>query len=212
MPVPLETQRSFYLTLSSMIPSLAFGYLLTTVSLADPSVLAYKLMVLSTFVVIVLVWHEYAIGTMLYAWLIDFWDSVIPFLFGITQFLLIHALKPDAWSPNLWFFSLASFAAVSLCAFWNQFRKASKHPENQEVLSLLGRGRLRTLIYAGLSAILFSFEGLVAQSKWRNEWSLLGLSVAATIVLCIFALRGVVLYPKLMREVNAARKANSGTA
>jgi hypothetical protein len=94
MRVPFETQRSFYLTLSSMIQSLAFGYLLATVSLLSLLTPAYWLMVLNTFIVIVLVWHEYAIGTMLYVWLIDFWDSAIPFLYGITQFSLISALKP----------------------------------------------------------------------------------------------------------------------
>src|ERR1019366_3193443 len=115
MKVPLETQRSFYLTLISMIQSLAFGYLLTTI------------------LVILLVWHEYAIGTMLYVWLIDFWDSLIPFLFGVTQFSLISALKAQDWSPSVWFFSLAAFAALSFWAFMNQFVKGSAYVENQEV-------------------------------------------------------------------------------
>jgi hypothetical protein len=202
MRVPLETQRSFYLTLISMLQSLAFGYLLTTISLKDLLTPSYGLQVLSTFLVILLVWHEYAIGTMLFAWLVDFWDSTIPFLFGIVQFFLISALKPQDWSASAWFFCLSAFAALSLWASWNQFAKGSAHVENREVLSIYGHTKHRTMIYVAVSCVVFLVEGIFARSAPRNGWLLLTLVAAGTIVLVVFAARGIFLYPRIMSEIN----------
>ena len=206
MKVPLETQRSFYLTLISMIQSLAFGYLLTTISMKDLLTPAYCLQVLSTFLVILLVWHEYAIGTMLYVWLIDFWDSLIPFLFGVTQFSLISALKAQDWSPSVWFFSLAAFAALSFWAFMNQFVKGSAYVENQEVFLILNRAKQKTMIYVFVSFGVFLGEGILARSAARNGPLFLGLVAGGAIVLITFAARGIFLYPKVMRKINALQK------
>ena len=202
MRVPLETQRSFYLTLISMIQSLAFGYLLTTISLKDLSTPSYFLQVAGTFLVILLVWHEYAIGTMLFVWLIDFWDSTIPFGFGLIQFLLISALKQQDWPPSVWFYCLSAFAALSLWAFWNQFAKGAAHVENHRVLSLLAHEKSRTMIYVAASCCAFLAEGLLARSTPRNGGLFLTLVAVGTIILVFFGARGIFLYPKVMRKIN----------
>jgi len=200
MKIPLETQRSFYLTLISMIQSLAFGYLLTTISVKDLLTPTYALQVLGTFLVILMVWHEYAVGTMLFMWLIDFWDSLIPFLFGVVQFSLISSLKLQG-SPNMWFFSLAACAALSFWSLENQFVKSSAYAENQDALLALGRSRLGSVIYVLVSCGVFVAEGMWSRSAPRNESLLLGLAAASTIILIVFAVRGIYLYPRVMRKL-----------
>ena len=79
--IPLESHRAFYLTLISMIQSLAFGYLLATLDLTVMPTGTQMLQICTTFVLIVVVWHEYAVSTMMFVWLIDLWDSLIPFIF-----------------------------------------------------------------------------------------------------------------------------------
>jgi hypothetical protein len=116
-----------------------------------------------------------------------------------------------AWSSSAWFFSLAAFAAVSLCAFWNQFQKAAAYADNQDVLFLIGRKKRTTLIYVALSGVLFLIEGMIARSYARNERLIQVLALVSTIVLVSFVVRGSVgLYPQLMRKLNSTRMSDSG--
>jgi hypothetical protein len=91
--IQLESNRTFYLTLTSMIQSLAMGYLLTSIDFTAVPPIADVLQIVATFMLIVLVWHEYAISTMLFIWVVDLWDSLIPFVFGFTEVFMIVCVR-----------------------------------------------------------------------------------------------------------------------
>src|ERR1035438_340722 len=111
--IQLESNRTFYLTLTSMIQSLAMGYLLTSIDFTSMPPIADVLQAVATFTLIILVWHEYAISTMLFVWVVDLWDSVIPFVFGFTEFFIISTLNTRKFGSEWWFIGLSGFAIVS---------------------------------------------------------------------------------------------------
>jgi hypothetical protein len=108
--IQLESNRTFYLTLTSMIQSLAMGYLLTSIDFTAMPPIADVLQAVATFTLIILVWHEYAISTMLFVWVVDLWDSVIPFVFGFTEFFIISTLNTRKFGSEWWFIGLSGFA------------------------------------------------------------------------------------------------------
>jgi hypothetical protein len=103
---------SFYLTLISMIHGVALGLLATKlpnfISPFKPVGLLYASF---TFAVIVIVWHEYVLAAQEFWWEITWWDSLVPFLLGMGEFLMIEYLGRG---PNYiaWFFA-ASFTGLA---------------------------------------------------------------------------------------------------
>lgn len=196
--LPFDSHRSFYLTLISMIQSLALGYLLTQLELKETPTVTYVLQVITTLTAIVVVWHEYAIGATLYTWIIDLWDSVIPFSFGLVQFFLITALVRKEWAPVWWFGALSCFGVVTLLAFTNQYLKA-RNPVVRELNEpTLQRAKmLPTMIYVVVSCVTFVAEAIGASFVDRNGWPMRGLVMASTVTVIGFAGRGLLLYPEL---------------
>src|SRR5258706_1042313 len=90
-----DALSGFYLTLVSIMQSLAFGYLLQIVGseLTTNGKIGLNMVLQASTILlaIVLVWHEYAIGTVAYegrSWRLDIFDSFIPFLIGIAEYLM----------------------------------------------------------------------------------------------------------------------------
>ncbi len=199
--IQLESNRTFYLTLGSMIQSLALGYLLTNIDFTVVPSIAGALQILSTLTLIILVWHEYAISTMLFIWIVDLWDSVILFTFGFVEFYIISTLNTRKFQAAAWFFGLCAFAIVSLLAFINQYSKADMHKENDFAMSLLGSDRKKTLRFVAMSAFTFLIEGVVAHVCGRAGWAFLSATLAATGTCVSFAAREVRLYPRIMKKI-----------
>jgi hypothetical protein len=130
-----EVHGGFYLTLVSIMQSLALGYLLQTVGneLLTNGFLHWNMVLQSVVVLffIILVWHEYAIGTIAYRWRLDMFDSAIPFLIGIAEYFSIAAIAVPETNKafgtiryTLWLWSLAGFAFTGTLAYINQAMKA----------------------------------------------------------------------------------------
>jgi hypothetical protein len=92
-----DASPSFYLTLISIIASLAFGYLLSKI---NPKYLygsdwrfLYWLKVIVSFQAIIITWHEYAMSTVTFKWVLNYIDSLVPFLFGIMLFGIIENIN-----------------------------------------------------------------------------------------------------------------------
>jgi hypothetical protein len=199
LPVSFEFHRSFYLTLISMIQSLALGYLLTILDLGAMRQTTYVLQVIATFTAIVLVWHEYAVGTVLYVWVIDLLDSVIPFVLGLAQYFLITTLKRGEWGPKWWLGAFGFFGVVSLLAFMNQFLKAAKYNENKRALG--AAMRRETILYVLGAVLLFLALGVAAHFVDPNGPMTFCLVLVATLAILVFAGRGLCLYPPVMRNL-----------
>ena len=199
--IQLESNRTFYLTLTSMIQSLAMGYLLTSIDFTAMPPIADVLQAVATFTLIILVWHEYAISTMLFVWVVDLWDSVIPFVFGFTEFFIISTLNTRKFGSEWWFIGLSGFAIVSLLAFINQYSKSAAHKENDFAVSLLRPHSKKTIVFVMASAVTFFVEGVIAHSSGRKGWAFFVLVLVATGTCIGFSSREVFLYPKIMRKI-----------
>lgn len=110
---------SFYLTLIGLIQGVALGLLATRVpTLLSSFSLIALLYVVLTFIVIVIVWHEYVLAAQEFWWKITWLDSLAPFLLGMGEFLMIEYLDRG---PNYsaWFFAAAFTGFGGFLAYIN---------------------------------------------------------------------------------------------
>src|SRR4051794_27976250 len=93
-----DAQPTLYMTLGGIVQSLVLTYLISLTqqpkspNLTDlPSLGAqiFWFKMLICFEIVVLVWHEYAVGLIYFWWIWDLADSLVPFVMGITQYFLI---------------------------------------------------------------------------------------------------------------------------
>lgn len=197
----LSTQ-TFYFTLTSMIQSLAFGFLLTSINLTTLPTPIYVLQVITTFLVILIVWHEYAMGATIVSWVVGLADSIIPFLFGIVEFGLIVALSRKDLGPVWWFMTLFCFAIVSLAAFLNQYRNLRKDEKMKATLELLRPKKW--IVYILLSGLSFLLEAVAIRSVPLSGWIPVALVLASGLPVACFAWRGISLHPKVISQLEAA--------
>jgi hypothetical protein len=169
-----STSQAFYLTLISITCSLALGYLLQSVQperlIHGHFAVGYTLRVLLLFQMIVLTWHEYALGTVYFQWQINYLDSAVPFSFAIVQYLAISALAADKdWGLAA---SVALFAFVSVLAYGNQKKKAGRDSANTEMIAhhrTFHRTSLVTCLVVSLACGALSwslYRGVKAGPEW----------------------------------------------
>lgn len=179
-----QAHSGFYLTLVSIMQGLALGYLLQVLT-AEVTSLGY-LTLLTTFqaltslVIIVIVWHEYAIGTILFRWKLDLLDSAIPFLFGIAQYVMIAAISIPTTNHilsqsrfSLWLWTQPAFCLVSCVAYWNQYKKAIVDEDAKYVKSAPRRNFFQALVTAavfGLIAVSNSTIHFTNSAQWLSAF------------------------------------------
>lgn len=132
-----------YLQFVSIIQSLILGVFVTKLKLEAVFSPDFYYILQCTLVlqVIVVTWHEYVLGTIIYEWVLGLSDAWIPVALGITQYFLIEFMstKSFAESPEVsWFtFSLSFFALVTAVAYANQYFKSDKFEGNRKVIEHL---------------------------------------------------------------------------
>ncbi len=178
---------SFYLTLVAMIQGVALGLLAAKI----PGVLAPFgavgfLYALLTFTVIVVVWHEYVLAAQEFWWKLTLWDSVVPFLLGMGQFLMIEYLGKENYVA--WFFAASFSAFTGFFAYINYDRwlRLSDFDDPSAFTlfkSEVSRGR-RLLLVLAIVDLLFG-----ATSYWsssRHTIFLLGLAHGAFLIAMVY--------------------------
>jgi hypothetical protein len=175
-----DAQPGFYLTLVSIMQSLALGYLLQVLGgelVAKGTVpLDMVFQGVASLLTIILVWHQYAIGTVAYRWKLDIFDSTIPFLVGIGEYLMIAAMGiPESKGAlsgvrfSLWLWSVCAFAFVSIFAYWNQYGKAELDVGSRRFIAASRMSMFCTIGYCGAFALLAfgcSAWGLPERLQW----------------------------------------------
>jgi hypothetical protein len=175
-----DAQSSFYLTLVSIMQSLALGYLLQTLgsTLIANGGLPWNMIFqsLTVLICIVLVWHEYAIGTVVYWWRLDIMDSAIPFIIGIAEYFSIAVIAiPEthkhlgAVRYALWVWSLAAFALTGTIAYINQSSKAKAEPGMKSLLITPKRNlrhAIGNMVAFACIALFISFFPIPTQYQW----------------------------------------------
>ncbi|MGN9913382.1 hypothetical protein ACTMTJ_38165 [Phytohabitans sp. LJ34] len=85
--------RDIYLTLISIIQGVALGFLVQAVGTDYRHIGADRAgRTAAIFILIVIIWQEYVIGSTMYAWIPRTIDALVPFLLGAGQGLMIAAL------------------------------------------------------------------------------------------------------------------------
>lgn len=159
-----ELFPSIYLTLVSIIQSLALGYLLSSLkdsqqfwTLNSESLIAW-LQIAAMCQIIFLIWHEYVVGVISFQWVLGISDSIIPFGFGISQFALISFINPS--TLYLWLYSMGVLNGIALFAYKNMYRKAKRDTDNEEVLKVVDSCQRFTEIIVAVAGVVFIVAGL----------------------------------------------------
>jgi hypothetical protein len=140
----------------------ALAYLVTVV---DEELSAFRaanwVLVVTTFLVIVAAWHEYMTAVTVFVWIPRLRDSLIPFLLGGSELLLIRSLKREdelEWS----FFALGLIALVTLAAFINMYRSAAAEEDiNTRLLVKMRFYQWLNLAFVASAVVFFFAFGAV---------------------------------------------------
>ncbi len=160
----LETSEGLYITLASIIQSLAFGFFLTKLSFDmfhfTHSSIVKILQYFATFQLIVVIWHDYVISTIYFQRIIRYYDSFFPFLLGLAQYILITTLKGHPFYH--WIFIFTIFCFMSFLAYLDLSIRSKKNKENKEILVLLGNYSRDTLWFAAIVAVVSFVFGVLS--------------------------------------------------
>lgn len=111
-----ESFRDLYLTLISIIQGVTVAFLAEHLFAAPHPTTSQWLAYVVCFLVMVVVWMEYMVGSCAFTWIPTLLDSVIPFSLGMAQFPLIIAARESA---GAFLTRLAIFLAVGVVAYGN---------------------------------------------------------------------------------------------
>ena len=194
-----EMNSIAYLTLMSIVQGVALSFF-TEIVIKEYTGYSSSswVMVMASLFVLVLTWFEYLKGVTLFVWRYDFIDSCIPFLFFIVEVCLIQTMSAkEGW----WFFWMFMFCTLALIAFLNQYFKARKENENDNIRRFIGKKEFRPMWFSVGSAILF-----MCFWRWRNDANEMVLAVISLGMLLWFTMlsssdwRHANNYAKSMRQ------------
>jgi hypothetical protein len=132
-----ESFRDLYLTLISINQGVTVAFLAEHLFTGPRPTTSQWLAYAICFLVMIVVWMEYVIGSCAFTWIPTLLDSVIPFSLGMAQFPLIIAARESA---SAFLTRLAIFLAVGVVAYFNWAFHAwhSKCSLNQHSRRVLG--------------------------------------------------------------------------
>lgn len=134
------------LTLISIIQALALELLWSKIVESDwlwsfdmPALIAWG-MIMAALLGILQVWVMYSTMVMGFIWQPYLRDSIIPFIIGIQQFMLVTLIGEEF--NTLWLYVLGSIFVTGNWVSHSSFRRARQNPENDE---FFGRTKPATL-------------------------------------------------------------------
>ncbi len=194
---------TIYLTLISVIQASVLSYaMVCTDGLLHGLTARTAILLTTTFLVIVMNWNEYVMGSTTFRWVPTVVDSFLPFLIGASEFLMVRSLTRDGAG---WYFWLAAFCLLGCAGFINQYRKARRLPDNDAVFAALGRWTLSSeimmLIICGLALAI----GVIDSSLPVNSPTRTSLAVAALAGTIAYLVRTVFYWRRITRHMPAKR-------
>ena len=176
------------LTLLSIVQAIALESLWNKV-VSHPELFAPTLQALQIWLqftislgVIILLWLTYVGLTLRFRWTPAFSDSVLPFLIGLVEFLLIELIEPG--KLGLWMLTLALVAVLSITIDFRLMRRARRDPDNREFFDSVLPATWRDFIPQVLAVTFAIGAGLWLIVDETHIWfSVLTLLVALAAVL-----------------------------
>jgi hypothetical protein len=139
-----ESYGPTYLTILSMIQSVALGDLSFVVASNYHHFTPVQwVLALNAFCVLIIVWNVFSVQSVLWGWIPDVRDGVVPFVVGALELFLNYAI---AASLSTWLIALSLIGIVGVAGTWHIRWRSSREPDN---LELLGRLDGHIKVYAG---------------------------------------------------------------
>ena len=187
-----DSFTSMYQTLLSIIQGVALADLATSVAARYQQLtLLHWLMILTTFVILIVVFQVYWIQSTVWGWIPDIRDAAIPFVFGALELFLNHSIF---LSMGLWFLGLTGIAGLGALGAVHMVWRARGEIENAELLNMLkGYHWLFLLYYTGEAVIslLFAYicfmANLQADARVEGMRGLMALGLVLLIVVILIA-------------------------
>ncbi len=107
--------------------------------------------------IIVLIWMIYVGLVMRFRWTPAMTDSIMPFLVGLIQFMLIDLMGPD--NLGKWTLVLGLIAVVMTYLDHSSMRRARRDPDNREFFEKVPAAVWRDFIPQGISVIFSVLAG-----------------------------------------------------
>ncbi len=141
-----------YLTLASIIQGVALSALALRVESAYAGFdAAAWLLTLATFLIFLVVWHEYVLQVLAFVWLPTMLDTVVPFAFLAAELLLAHCVYRDL---RLWLLALGLVAVAGMAAGLVSTLQTRAFPENRALVRALARHhRIHWVLNAAIVAL-----------------------------------------------------------
>ena len=191
-----QSFSSVYLTLISIIQASVLGYLVFIFGSQRESLSSISIIVsVTTFLMLVTTWNEYMMGSTVFRWIPRLRDSFLPFLIGISEFLVVHHTISDV---SLWCYSMALFCFVGYLAYLNMHHSARLYPENTPIFERLGRLPMVTEIWAFCLAVVFSFLGIISHKFASTVTIQYVIAFLSVVVFGAFLYRGVRYWSRIV--------------
>ena len=201
-----ESYGPTYLTILSMIQSVSLGDLSFVVASHYHSfTLVQWILTLNAFCVLIIVWNVFSVQSVLWGWIPDVRDGMVPFVVGALELFLNYAI---AATLSTWLIALSLIGVAGVAGTWHIRWRSSHEPDNLELLSRLD-GHI--YVYAGYliggSCLLLvlawtsAAAGLDAAAGLRGIRGMLALGIA---LLATAALAGsLAIFHALWRQAIA---------
>ncbi len=124
----LPYQASVYVTVLNIIQCIALAFLINEardIIHKNELSLVFILRGANAFVIILFVWHRY-IGEFQYLWPMSFIDTVIPFLIGATECVIVFSVNPNGVSMKYFVMYIMSLQCLAIWAYYYASRKRGK--------------------------------------------------------------------------------------
>jgi hypothetical protein len=162
-----------YQTLLSIIQGVALADLVTSVAARYQQLtILHWLMILTTFVVLIVVFQVFWIQSAVWGWIPDVRDAAIPFVFGALELFLNHTIY---LSMGLWFLGLAGISSLGALGTVHMVWRARGENENAQLLNLLkGYHQLFLLYYTGAAVVSLMFAYICFSANLQASYGVQG--------------------------------------
>lgn len=162
------------LTLISIIQALALELLWSTI-VSNEFLLQFTMqacvawgMLSVTLMGILLIWVLYTTLVMGFVWQPSLRDSLLPFVIGIQEFMLLSLIGPEF--HGLWLYVLASLFVTVNWIVHVSLRRARRHPANSQYFSKIAPATWRDFLPASGIIVLSIILGLAVDLSGSTVW------------------------------------------
>ncbi|HEU0028128.1 MAG TPA: hypothetical protein VFQ25_13525 [Ktedonobacterales bacterium] len=151
---------AIYLTILSIVQAVALGELARVVADGYPQFTpAQWALALLTFLILIIIWNHVTTDAMVWVWIPDWRDSVIPFLLGAFELYQAHALVAGL---GPWLFGMVAGATLAVLEFFHVGRQARLEAEDAEALRIFRRRSWSDLLQGVVGIGLFFILGMAS--------------------------------------------------